>query len=722
MCVHKTILAKGKPDYTSLYEHLSHVAIATERIAESLGMDKQVARKGAILHDIGKANPVFQERLKEDYVHTPDEKPYRHEIASLFFLSLFDKGIHPKLIEMIVGHHKSVKHDVRQLGVLDLDERFDDVFQLHIGDWEKWSPDALDILNAFEIQTKPISLSEANDSFLGVLKYCERKELGYSSWKGLLIAGDHFASAMVGDTPDHSKQLFQKPDLGFYDRVNELYPLSETDAKSEKNHTIVTASTGAGKTDFLLRRCKGRVFYVLPFQASINAMFHRLKNELSERNPELDIRLLHASSRLVVKDGRKEEKVLQGHIGSAIKVLTPHQIAAIVFGTRGYESMILDVQGCDVILDEIHTYTNVTRAIVLKIVEVLKSLNCRIHVGTATMPSVLYNQILEIFGNENVYQVRLPDEKVKEFDRHIVHKKGRFDECVSIVRESVEKNQKVLIVCNQVKTAQDRYSQIAERFSGVPLLLIHSRFRRGDRQELEQKLMGKKVGTDGSAIKEFNTGEGACIVVATQVVEVSLDISFDVMITDAAPLDALIQRFGRINRKRTKDTIRKYKDVYVIAPPEKDAKPYELDIVQRSYTALPNDAVLHETDVQKMIDEVFPEIDRVTIEKDAVYKEGRWRIEKLVHYPKSVLLEVLDIDNAICIREQDEAAYENSSYEDRMQLEIPTSFRSVAFLGLRQSEKGNKPFIVPDKAYTKELGLQKEFLKPENYDVSYRMI
>jgi CRISPR-associated endonuclease/helicase Cas3 len=722
MCVHKMILAKGKPDYTPLYEHLLHVVAATEKIAESVGMDKQVARNGAILHDIGKANPVFQKRLKEDYVHAPDEKPYRHEIASLFFLPLFDKESHPNLIEMVVGHHKSVKSDVRQLGILDLDERFDDVFQLHIGDWEKWSRDALDILNALEIQTKPISVSEAQDSFLSVLKYCERKELGYSAWKGLLIAGDHFASAMTAKTPDYSNRLFRKPDLGFYDRANELYPLSETDAKSEKTHTIVTASTGAGKTDFLLRRCKGRVFYVLPFQASINAMFHRLKNELEEHNPELDIRLLHASSRLVVKDGKKEEKVLQGHIGSAIKVLTPHQIAAIVFGTRGYESMILDVQGCDVILDEIHIYTNVTRAIVLKIVEVLKSLNCRLHVGTATMPSVLYNQIIEILGNENVYQVRLPDEKIKEFDRHIVHKKERFDECVSIVRESVEKNQKVLIVCNQVKTAQERYSQIAESFFDVPLLLIHSRFRRGDRQELEQRLMGKKVGMDGSLIKEYNTGEGACIVVATQVVEVSLDISFDMMITDAAPLDALIQRFGRINRKRTADTIGKYKDVFVVAPPETDAKPYELDIVQRSFKALPDGAVLHEADVQKMIDEVFPEIDRVTIEKDAVYKEGRWRIEKLVHYPKSVLLELLDIDNAICIKESDETAYENSSYEDRMQLEIPTSYRSIAFLGLRQSEKGNKPFVVPDKAYAKELGLQKEFLKPENYDVSYQMI
>ena len=85
-------------------------------------------------------------------------------------------------------------------------------------------------------------------------------------------------------------------------------------------------------------------------------------------------------------------------------------------------------------------------------------------------------------------------------------------------------------------------------FSHVESLLIHSRFQRGRRAALEKQL---KVMEQDSKDK---TPE-ACFVVATQVVEVSLDISFDLMITEAAPLDSLIQRFGRVNRRRDENTV-----------------------------------------------------------------------------------------------------------------------------------------------------------------------
>jgi CRISPR-associated endonuclease/helicase Cas3 len=212
--------------------------------------------------------------------------------------------------------------------------------------------------------------------------------------------------------------------------------------------------------------------------------------------------------------------------------------------------------------------------------------------------------------------------------------------------------------------------------------------------------------------------------VSTQVVEVSLDISFDVMITDTAPLDSLIQRFGRINRRRTTETIGTQKPVYVIAPPdnENDAKPYELDVLKASCDVLPDRDILHEADLQAKIDTVFPEIDTVTVEKDTIFKDGKWRMKELWHKPKSVLLEALDIDSAVCVCEQDREAYENADYEKRMEFEIPVSYRSVAYLEMDRSTKGNKPFIVPDSAYSEEKGLEMDNVKPSNYNVSNRFM
>lgn len=116
-------------------------------------------------------------------------------------------------------------------------------------------------------------------------------------------------------------------------------------------------------------------------------------------------------------------------------------------------------------------------------------------------------------------------------------------------------------------------------------MLIHSRFRRKDRARLENRLATQ---FDGSS-NNLGDGFSPCIVVSTQVVEVSLDISFDCMITEAAPLDGLIQRFGRINRRRTNDSLssytRLYKTIYVIKP-ENKTLPYAKSIVLKSYDEL----------------------------------------------------------------------------------------------------------------------------------------
>jgi len=710
MSAFKNILAKSISNGgTTLIEHTEHVIEAIEVIANYCGMDIRIAQKGAILHDIGKTSPIFQERLDDKFKYTIVTKPFRHEIASLFFISLLDEKIHPQIIDMIVAHHKSILRDGARLGILDLDEDWGDAFTLHIQDWEEWSPAALEILNYFGWQTRQIDRDEARANYQKVIEHCERKGLGWSKWKGLMVAADHYASALGAKTGQSVTRAFKIPELTYYNRKSDLYPLSLIQADDSRKHTLVTAPTGAGKTDFLIRRCKGRFFYTLPFQASINAMYNRISEDLKNDNPDLDIRLLHASSRVIVnhKTNSIEEKALQDKVGSAIKILTPHQIASLVFGTRGYEAMLLDIRGCDVILDEIHTYTGITKAIVLKIVEVLNYFDCHIHIGTATMPSKLYQEILKILGEENVYQVSLNNDMLDTFDRHIVYKIQSFEETYPILRQVLNNNQKVLIVCNRVAKAQVVYEEIEGEFPAIKKLLVHSRFKRGERANLEEKLKN-----------EYDKNSGPCIVVSTQVVEVSLDISFDLMITESAPLDSLVQRFGRINRKRSSETIGKFKPVYVIQPPDNksDAKPYQLELIEKTFETLPDGNILRERNIQEMLNYVFENLETRQIEQSSRFKNGEFHLKELSHEPKSVLLESLEIDSVSCIVQSDISRYRNANSDERIFFEIPYRYWSLANKNLDVVNFGNHPFVIPDKAYSSDLGVLSEYIEPMYYN------
>lgn len=715
------ILAKSQ-EYgaVTLSEHLKSVADFAVIAANYAGLDIETARIGALLHDIGKASTVFQQRLKGNV--SPTAPVFRHEIASLFFLKLVPENVRPFVIDMIVAHHKSIYRDNKSSGILDLERDNRNTFQYHLTDFALWSKDAIGILMevgfpGISCETS-VSEEDAEEAYLFTLSYCKQKfqqQGGWSVWRGLLMGADHLASA-VGDFQGNVPVLFEKPDIGYYNRKGELYPLSFIDSDIKKRHTFVKSPTGAGKTDFLLKRSKGRIFYILPFQASINAMYERICQDLGDK--VADIRLLHSMSKLVRdKDTLNlTEKVIQDKFGASIKVMTPQQLASIVFGVKGYETLLFDLKGCDIILDEIHTYSDMMQSIVLKMIEILDKIDCRIHIGTATMPSALEKEILQILDSDSVQFVQLSESVLNSFNRHIIYKLNSFSESLPILQESILENKKVLIVCNRVSKAQEVFNKIDELYPSIDKMLIHSRFKRGDRNQKEYDL--KKI---------YNTCNNACIVVATQVVEVSLDISFDVMITESAPVDALIQRFGRINRKRTKETIGKYKPVYVIAPSDKDSDclPYKAEILRKTFSILPdNGNLLKELDLQYYIDNVYPIIKRPNIDFRTILVDGEWELEELIHLDSSVLLESFDIDSVVCITQADyeSGRYRDSNTEGRLLMEIPVRYKSVKWKNLKQAQLGSQPFIIPDRAYSRDRGLDLTMLDAENYNSDYQIL
>jgi CRISPR-associated endonuclease/helicase Cas3 len=697
----------------SLRDHTQQVMAVVAVMARATQADEQLAVVGAAIHDLGKAHPAFQRKLKlkKGQPTDPNQPVHRHELSSLGFLPLLPHADWPAVVDMVVAHHKPIQQPSELLGrgILDLESRSRTWVADHLAGWEDWAPQALVVLEELGIATRPISRAEAAEALQFAVAHCTAKRKGWSAERGLLMAADHFASALQHDTAGQLDMLFNTPNLRYFNRQHPLYPLSLLAADQPQPHTLVVASTGAGKTDYLLRRCRGRVFYTLPFQASINAMFQRLDKADKEVPFGGSVRLLHATSQLVEQRGRVEE-LLQPLVGASVKVLTPHQLAAIVFGTPGYEAVMLDVRGVDIILDEVHTYSAQAQAMVLEIVDALRRLGCRLHIGTATMPTKLYAELLQRLGGPaEVAEVQLDAAIVAGFDRHRVYKIERDKdnpaawpaEVDELLAQAFDDGEKVMVICNTVFGAQQQYQRLRKLFPDVKQrLLLHSRFKRGDRAERERRLT-----------EEFDkeTNPGPCLVVSTQVVEVSLDISFDRMITEAAPLDALIQRFGRVNRRRTKDTIGKYKPVHVLAPGA-SYLPYKADIIKVSYAQLPaGGAVLHEQELQQKIDAVYPDLQVSDISTHVIWDEGRCTIRELCNTTRSVLVDALEIESSACILATDREKYlaPETPWQERVMLEIPLSWRSMRpHLGkYERLEIGALPFVIPGNKDYEELGL-----------------
>lgn len=682
-----------------LTDHIDHTISAIEFIAKKFNFpESDVYRMGAILHDIGKCHPLQQYRFENN--DFSDQRLFRHEVSSILFLSAFPKKYWDILIEMVISHHKSLRGDKSHRGLLDMiaDSGIDRVFEVHNSGWETWNNHAHEILKEFGIPVV-VSLDDAYENLKYVISYCEGLENGWSEYRGLLMAADHVASALEGN---EYKNWFTIPDLSIYKNAKEtdVYPLSKIKSDSTKPHTIVIAPTGAGKTNFLLKRCNSRIFYTLPYQASGNAMSVRLLNEL--RSQKLDMRVLHSASALVVKDDTDESKqiiAMQNKVGASIKVMTPHQLLHIVFAKSGYEAMLNDLRGQDVILDEVHTYSCLFFTYIIKLIKILKNYDVRFHIGTATAPTRLIDKFLEVLGEENVQFVRLTDEELTTFDRHQIvgvysHAKAREK-----VEMQLKRGRKILYVCNTVKSAQAQYrklkSMLNEKFPNVEIILIHSKFKRKRRRELEKEVF------------RLNDSKKPSIVVSTQVIEVSLDISFDCMITEPCPIDAFIQRIGRVFRKRELNRIIRYwndflvkfgiKDryatIYLITQITREDKyvyepKYQLrdkTLVGKNTTLIQDSVnvlmeirygILHETEIQRLIDVVYSKIDKF-IYDDSDFSgfltdaNGEFAYKKLTHSTAS-LPEMLEINNINVIHEPDVPKYLAIKHNPELSSEIKT--------------------------------------------------
>lgn len=345
---------------------------------------------------------------------------------------------------------------------------------------------------------------------------------------------------------------------------------------------VIEAPMGMGKTEAALGVAynllsAGKVngiYFALPTQATSNRIHLRVNEFLQHISSTVgESRLIHGNSWLLKDEleyepavnSAKEKPTEDARCGrdwfaSAKRaLLAPFGVGTIdqallgVVAAKHFFVRHFALAGKVVILDEVHSYDLYTGTLIDKLITTLEGLGCIVIVLSATLTGKRRDQILSTHADENVElpyplisgrtennildPVSASAPKSRNVEIEFIDSEAAVDEAL----KTACKGGAVLWICNTVGAAQKYFN----RFKGlvpdnIPLGLLHSRFPHWRREELEQSWMerfGKKSET-----------RCACILVSTQVVEQSVDLDADLLVTELAPTDMILQRIGRLWR------------------------------------------------------------------------------------------------------------------------------------------------------------------------------
>jgi CRISPR-associated endonuclease/helicase Cas3 len=263
----------------------------------------------------------------------------------------------------------------------------------------------------------------------------------------------------------------------------------------------------------------------------------------------------------------------------------------------------------------------------LELLRLLKGLT-RFIFMSATLSGELVNYLEKIL---DVEVITVDDEELSVINQGRARTIERSPVPLSAERVLQEHERCSLVVCNTVQAAQELYLQLEallkERGLDTTLKLLHSRFTDEDRKkqgETLSELLGKEQWKDGVFLGED------VIVVATQVVEVGLDISVRVMHTQLSPANSLIQRAGRCAR-----FARQRGRVIVYALPEREdgapasTLPYDARLCEKTWLALADfeGKPVGFREEQALIDRVHTEDDLALLQR---YEEHRLDIQDAI--------------------------------------------------------------------------------------------
>lgn len=357
---------------------------------------------------------------------------------------------------------------------------------------------------------------------------------------------------------------------------------------------VVEAPMGLGKTEaalvaseFLAKKLGlSGLYFGLPTQATSNGIFSRIKDWLDKVSKEyqenVQIRLSHGKSALnenfaglarnIDPDGDGQVFVNEWFGGRKTSALddfvvgTVDQLLMMALKQKHLALRHLGFSKKVVVIDEVHAYDAYMSQYLARALEWLGAYQVPVIILSATLPedqriNLVYNYLLgkyPDFEKSNPELLALKGEayplmtysdgdelgQVKDFEKEsskqIIINRLEDEDLVPLLEASHQAGAIAGIVVNTVKRAQELAKELADRFGADHISLLHSSFIATDRAQKEADLLSK-IGKKGSRPQGH-------IVVGTQVIEQSLDIDFDLLISDLAPMDLLIQRIGRLHR------------------------------------------------------------------------------------------------------------------------------------------------------------------------------
>ena len=346
---------------------------------------------------------------------------------------------------------------------------------------------------------------------------------------------------------------------------------------------VLEAPMGLGKTEAALyaaykmleKGLASGIYFGLPTQLTSNKIYERVQLFLEKivgEESSYCLKLLHSSAWLEEDAFGEDAKVGKSWFDSKKRgILAPFAVGtidqALMAAMNVKHSMVraFGLAGKVVILDEVHSYDSYTGTIMNALVDELKHIGCTVIILSATLTSSQKKKILDLpfeqVLNDSYPLISSQTDKafseissLGESNRNVSIQISKDDKkAFDVALEKAENGEQVLWIENTVADAQDVFKKLAAKSAemGLECGLIHSRFIKKQRSEIENKWVSL-YGKNGYS-KRNTCGR---ILVGTQVLEQSIDIDADYLITRICPMDMLLQRIGRLWRHRENDKIR----------------------------------------------------------------------------------------------------------------------------------------------------------------------